>query len=394
MKKILLLWTLICSLTIFWCGQRLWENESAYNWELTISWIGPEISMEPIVEEGTLVLKWSSEDHTDHIFFSKWIRENYLKEETDYLPWNILKFKWIVVSIDWAAGNHYYNVKTIDKLELVKYPNANKIKEIFDSYNYCESDSDCEYFGWECPLWCYILMNKKYISIAQNIVSNFSNNLGDERCVYDCIYMEKAVCKNYKCEMWTSDEEESIECSPEEKNAENCNMIYEPVCGSDSRTYWNSCVACQSETVESYTLWECESSAFTVEWATEYYDYVMDYFQEEWWVTCKFTYSFNWEELSWKLIADNENFYSIRDDYFEWNIDYGYTTLVTNNKTYNWIESSPRDWGTIFNFASEPDSEIASLLITLWEYPNFEIECDYWIYDKNIFNIPENIDFS
>jgi hypothetical protein len=47
------------------------------------------------------------------------------------------------VAIDSAVGNHYYNVKSIDKLELVRYPNSGEIKEIFDGYNYCESDSDC-----------------------------------------------------------------------------------------------------------------------------------------------------------------------------------------------------------------------------------------------------------
>jgi hypothetical protein len=32
-------------------------------------------------------------------------------------------------------------------LELVRHPSADEIKEIFDSYNYCESDDDCEFLG-------------------------------------------------------------------------------------------------------------------------------------------------------------------------------------------------------------------------------------------------------
>jgi hypothetical protein len=99
-------------------------------------------------------------------------------------------------------------------------------------------------------------MNKKFIRVANNIVTNFIDHL-EERCVYGCLSMDKAICKNYKCEMVNSESEEnigSIACTPEEKSADFCTMQYEPVCGSDSRTYGNSCVACQSETVESYTM--------------------------------------------------------------------------------------------------------------------------------------------
>ena len=325
MKKIALFWLFLWCIIFSGCiKQQSWESWEFYAENLIIKWVGPEISFEPTVEWWTLVLGRTFEDMSVHVFLSEWMWEKYLKNESDYLPWNEVTFKWTVEAIDSAAGNHYYNVKTIDKLELVKYPDADKIKEIFDSYNYCESDSDCEYFMGECPLWCYIPMNKKFIDVANNIVTNFINNR-EERCVYGCLSMNKAVCNDYKCEMIDAPAEADVHgcsplykdsdfeqknpelacddsihapvcandwktyvndcyacveplvetytfwecetdskfiiCTPEQKNADICTMQYEPVCGSDSRTYWNSCVACQSETVESYTQWECEDTA-------------------------------------------------------------------------------------------------------------------------------------
>jgi len=385
MKKIALFWLFLWCLIFSGCvKQQSWENWEFYAENLIIKWVGPEISFEPTVEDWTLVLGRTFEDMSVHVFLSEWMWEKYLKNESDYLPWNEVNFKWTVEVIGSAAGNHYYNVKTIDKLELVKYPDGDKIKEIFDGYNYCESDSDCEYFMWECPLWCYIPLNTKYINIASNIVSNFVNNL-DERCVYGCLAMDKAVCKNYKCEMINSESEEnigSIACTPEEKMAENCNMIYQPVCGSDSRTYGNSCVACQSETVETYTMWECESSAFIVEWDSDYLQDVEGIMAKKWAVTCDLFYTDYDRQVHSFFMADNNRFYSSIDDYsdnLQRNVFY---TLAVNWKVYNW-STFPNSEKTVIDSPADIESEIASLLMDKSNYPDFEMNCYEWIDTTN-----------
>ena len=378
MKKIALLSLFLWCFFFAWCGnQQLWEGEGFYAEKLIVAWVGPEISFEPTVEDWTLVLKWYFEDHSDHIFLDQWIWENYLKNESDYLPWNEVNFKWVVKALDAAAGNHYYEVVSIDNLEVIKYPGADEIKEIFDSYNYCESDSDCGYFMWECPLWCYIPLNIKYMDIASSIVSNFVNHL-DDRCVYGCLAMDKVVCENYKCEMKSSEEDEwskdVIYCSPEQKSAEICTMQYEPVCGSDSRTYGNSCVACQSETVESYTEWECESSAFVVEWDSDYLQEVMNILENDWAVSCDYSYDDNWTTVYWRFMADWNRFYSATE-----NQDY---VLATWDKTYFWSSSSESE-KTVVDSPADIESEIASLLMAKSEYPNFELNCYKWIDTTN-----------
>ncbi len=443
MKKISLLWLILLCFFFAWCGnQHLWEWESIYAGNLIIAWVWPEISFESTVKDWTLVLKWYFEDHSDHIFLNQWVWEKYFENEFDYLPWNEVNFKWVVEFLDWAAGNHYYNVKSVEKLEVKKYPNADGIKNLFEWYNYCETDSDCWYFIWECPLWCYIPMNVKYIDIASNIVTNFVNHLWDERCVYSCLSMNKAVCNDYKCEMIDAPAEADVHgcsplykdsdfeqknpelacddsihapvcandwktyvndcyacveplvesytfwecetdskfiiCTPEQKNADICTMQYEPVCGSDSRTYWNSCVACQSETVESYTQWECESSAFTVEWDSEYLEEALGILNKNWAVTCDLFYTDYDRQVHSFFMADFDKFYSAIDDYSEnlqRNVIY---TLAIDGKIYNWDTFTGSE-KVIIDYPADIESEIANLLLDKSKYSNFEMNCYGWV---------------
>lgn len=107
----------------------LWDNisnEIAYEEVLYIAWVWPEQSWEPTVNEWTLVLRQDYEDHSDHLFINEW-RENYLWNE-NIIPWSIVLFKWIVEELDWAAGNHYYEVKGFDTLSF-EYNEADTYNE-------------------------------------------------------------------------------------------------------------------------------------------------------------------------------------------------------------------------------------------------------------------------
>mgnify|MGYP007011668224 CR=1 FL=1 len=122
MKKISLIWILACALLFTWCTKTVETPVGlAYESNLVIVWVWPEQGKEPTVDEWTLVLRWDFEDHSDHVFLAKWIWESYFNEDISDLEWRTVTLKWIVEELDWAAGNHYYNVQSINTLGLVNH---------------------------------------------------------------------------------------------------------------------------------------------------------------------------------------------------------------------------------------------------------------------------------
>jgi hypothetical protein len=114
------------------------------------------------------------------------------------LPWNIVYFDGIIYPLEWAAGNHYYQVVEVYSLEKIWNPTKEKVQEIVDSYRYCEQDSDCSWFYGDCPFGCHQAVNTKYLNITQNVMKNWYN-AWEPKCVYDCVAIEWAKCENYKC---------------------------------------------------------------------------------------------------------------------------------------------------------------------------------------------------
>ena len=170
-----------------------------YSGELTIAGLGPDESFEPTVSSDTLVLKKTFIDHADHIFIDRQSRSNYLDIQDDLVPGNPVKFAGTVKALDAAAGNHYYQVATIDELTKTGIPTQAQVEELLQRYGYCETDDDCVGIYGQCPLWCHIAINKKFQTTVEKIITNF-RNAQSPQCTYKCREIKKVSCSSqYKC---------------------------------------------------------------------------------------------------------------------------------------------------------------------------------------------------
>jgi hypothetical protein len=123
-------------------------------------------------------------------------------------------------------------------------------------------------------------------------------------------------------------------------------------------------------------MWECGSSAFTVEWNSDYLEKVMQILENDWTVSCDYSYDDNWTTVYWKFMSDWNRFYSASE-----NQDY---VLATWDKTYFWSSSSESE-KTVVESPADIESEIASLLMDKWNYSDFQISCSGWIEDESLF---------
>jgi hypothetical protein len=176
------------------------EGSFAYSETLEVSWVGPEVSSESWIPDNTLALRYTNleESYTDHLFIDASLWENFNNGDDLTLPWNKVLFDGIIYSLEWAAGNHYYQVASINKLEKVDNPTKERVEKIIDSFSYCEADNECSSFYWECPFGCQQAVNTKYLDIAQKVMKNWYDN-NEPKCVYDCVAIKWVKCENYKC---------------------------------------------------------------------------------------------------------------------------------------------------------------------------------------------------
>ena len=387
MKKTLLFFALVFTLFLLWCSKWWSKDQSSifYDKNLIIEGIVDENFHVWDIAEWTLILKWKFEDHTDHILLAKWEREDFLNNKNESLPWNTVQFMGTINEIDAAAWNHYYKIDEIDKLLLKSYPDQEQINEIINWYNFCDVASDCYNLWIWYEFWCYNLINKTYKDIMENIVNNYLN-INWKIWNSECKFRGTIECEENKC--ISSNEKPAIVCSDEDRSVENCNPDFNPVCWDNGFWYNNWCFACKSKDVSSYTQWWCENISYFINWKPKNLDYITDFIKENWTATCNMKYDFNWETLWWNIIISNDKFYWTIDMYFDWKIYHDYTILSVDWNRYEWMDEIPT-LRNKYTFVYPIESEIQSLLETTEIFNNFEVDCNSWVIDDNVFVVPD-----
>ena len=164
-----------------------------YTGDLVIAGVWPKVSFEQTIPEDALALKKNFDDHTDHIFIAKEMRSNYLDIQQDTIPGNTIQFVGKVKALDAAAGNHYYEVVSVNELKKTGTPTKDEVIALLSQYGYCQTDADCTGVYGKCPLPCQIAINASFSWVVESIINNF-RNAQESQCMYKCMEIKKVVC--------------------------------------------------------------------------------------------------------------------------------------------------------------------------------------------------------
>ena len=129
---------------------------------MIVAGVGPKVSFEQTIGNDTLALKKTFDDHADHLFIAKEMRSNYLDIQQGTIPGNTVRFAGKVKALDAAAGNHYYEVVSINELKKIATPTKDEVVSLVATYGYCEKDADCVGVYGKCPLPCQIAVNTNF----------------------------------------------------------------------------------------------------------------------------------------------------------------------------------------------------------------------------------------
>lgn len=166
-----------------------------YSGDLSVAGVGSKVSFEQTIAEDTLALKKTFDDYSDHIYFPRQMRSNYLDIQQDAIPGNTIRFVGTVKALDAAAGNHYYEVVSINELAKIATPTKDEVNALIARYGTCEQDSDCVGVYGKCPLACQIAINTNFSGVVDSIINNF-RNAQSPQCTFKCMEIKKVICND------------------------------------------------------------------------------------------------------------------------------------------------------------------------------------------------------
>ncbi|GHW02701.1 hypothetical protein AGMMS50249_4870 [candidate division SR1 bacterium] len=174
--------------------------------DFTVDGIQGQTLFNPGVSPDILVMTRRDMSRIDHLFIHYSTRENFSDE--DLLPGTTFFFNGAVQSIDAGAGSFYYidygDGIGIDTFEKTKEAEKSDINQLLNSYEVCETDSDCIVFHGKCPFDSPRGINSKFSEVAQNLINHYlswQTEPSELICNDKSINIKNVKCNNYACRL-------------------------------------------------------------------------------------------------------------------------------------------------------------------------------------------------